>query len=459
MALLDTKRFGQFWWGSEAQMTKVQAPQAFDRGKGLGGCSAVNVQVAIRGIPEDYNEWATTGCTGWSYDDVLPSFVRLESDADFPDLPYHGNVGPLPIERPPRGAMGPVDIALADAALSLGYGWCDDHNSPDGTGVSPAAHNSRGGVRVSTNDAYLEPLRGAKNLKIAGGTLVERVLFDKYRAKGVLARTAEGPTTFEGGEVLLCAGAIYSPAILLRSGIGPPDHLRDIGIDVLVDLPVGSAVNEHASIELNLTLKEAADQVSDKYALSCLVRYTSGLAGAGRNDMGFGSFNLFDPGQSSHAGGVLLVTLFQSYSRGTITLCSRDPQVDPTIAFNLLSDERDLIRMREGIRRLFELASEHPVTSITDEVCIGSTRSERELPSDLDGWLLEYCGSIGHPCGSAPMGSPSDPRSVLDPECRVLGVESLRVADASSMPSSPRANNHLSCVMLAEHLAAGMIAS
>jgi 5-(hydroxymethyl)furfural/furfural oxidase len=123
MRLMDMTRFGQFWWDSRARMTPLQEPQPFGRGKGLGGCSAVNVQVAIRGIPEDYDEWATEGCAGWSYDDVLPSFNRLESDADFPEAPYHGDSGPLPIERPSRSLFGPVDDALADSAVAAGSSY------------------------------------------------------------------------------------------------------------------------------------------------------------------------------------------------------------------------------------------------------------------------------------------------------------------------------------------------
>ncbi|MFZ0769172.1 MAG: GMC family oxidoreductase N-terminal domain-containing protein, partial [Acidimicrobiales bacterium] len=251
MDLMDMDRFGHLWWSeTTARMTSTQEPQSIVRGKGVGGCSAVNVQVAIRGVPEDYNEWAENGCDGWSYEEVLPSFIRLESDLDFPDAPYHGSRGPVPIERPTRAVMGPVDIGLADAAVALGYGWSEDHNAPDSTGASPAAHNSRRGVRVSTNDAYLEPVRKRRNLSVLGNVLVDQVLFDDDRAMGVRARTDEGWTNFEGGEILLCAGALQSPAILMRSGIGPPDDLRKMGIDVRADLPVGYGVNDHAAIEL-----------------------------------------------------------------------------------------------------------------------------------------------------------------------------------------------------------------
>jgi choline dehydrogenase len=193
---------------------------------------------------------------------------------------------------------------------------------------------------------------------------VEKVIFDDRRATGVRAHTADGCANFDGAEVLLCAGAVYSPAILMRSGVGPADHLRDFAIDVLQDLPVGCGLNEHPSIELELLLKEPAAKVTDKYALSCLVRFSSGLAGAGPNDMGFGSFNLFDPGEGDRAQGTILLTLFRSFSRGSVRLRSTRPDIDPAIEFNMLSDDRDIGRMRDGVTRLFELASHPAVKSI-----------------------------------------------------------------------------------------------
>jgi len=258
---------------------------------------------------------------------------------------------------------------------------------------------------------------------------------------------------------VLCAGALHSPAILLRSGVGPADHLRALGIPVVRDLPVGSRINDHPAIDLELTLKQPAAEVTGKYAVSCLVRFSSGLGGAGPNDMGFGSFNLFnEPG--GHAQGLIFVTLFRAFSTGTVRLAAADPRADPLIDLNMLSDQRDRQRMREGVRRLLQLAAHPAVTSITQDMGIGEVRAEAGLPrpDDLDSWLLARCGTIGHPCGSAPMGSDADPNAVLDPDCRVRSLQGLRVADASSMPAAPRANNHLSCVMLAEHLAQRMTA-
>jgi hypothetical protein len=366
---------------------------------------------------------------------------------------FHRSLGfPPPPPEPPS----PATADCTHVIVKKCYGWSDDHNDPESNGVSPAAHNSRQGVRFSTNDAYLEPNRWRANLTVVGGALVDKVLVEHGRARGVRVRTAQGWTEVEGNEVILCAGAIYSPAILMRSGIGPPDHLREHGISVVRDLPVGSSLNEHPAIDLQMSLTQPAATVADKFAVSCLVRFSSELEDAGRNDMGFGSFNLFDVGDGKSAG-LIFVTLFRAFSTGTIRLRSPDPDEDPTIDFNLLSDGRDRARMRLGVERLFQLAGHRSVRSIAAASDIAGVRSLSELPADLDKWMLAHCGCIGHPCGSAPMGGANDPAAVLDAACRVLGIDGLRVADASSMPHSPRANNHLSCVMLAEHLAARML--
>ena len=213
----------------------------------MGGSSAVNGLVAIRGTPEDFDAWAELGCTGWSSDEVLPAFIRLEDDLNFADEPYHGRGGPIPIYRTPIEEWGAVDLALRDAALDLGYGWSDDHNAPESTGVSPYAMNVSDGTRVSTNDAYLEPSRDRGNLEIVGEALVDRVLFEDLlqngvnnrRATAVRVRTSEGWAQIRGGEIVLSAGAVLSPTILMRSGIGPAQELQALGIDTIVDAPGG----------------------------------------------------------------------------------------------------------------------------------------------------------------------------------------------------------------------------
>ncbi len=269
----------------------------------MGGSSAINGQIAIRGVPEDYDGWAAAGCAGWSFADVLPAFNRLETDLRFGAAAYHGEAGPIPVYRAPVSNWGAVDQALAEAALDAGYPWEADHNAPGTTGVSPYAINSQGGVRVSTNDAYVEPARGRNNLAIFGEAFVDRVLFDAERAIGVRAHIASGWREVRGAEVILAAGAVGSPAILMRSGVGPAAHLAALEIAVKTDLPVGEAFQDHPAIFLPVRLEPHAQPPPGFRHTNACVRYSSGLAGAGPNDMMMVAMNRFGDSLGQHLAG------------------------------------------------------------------------------------------------------------------------------------------------------------
>lgn len=442
-----------------ARRSDAQEPLPYIRGRGLGGSSAVNGQVAIRGVPEDFDWWAAEGCAGWSSADVLPAFRRLEDDLDFGDAPWHGQGGPIPVYRAPREAWGAVDQALGEAALELGYSWADDHNAPDSDGVSPYAINSRAGVRVSTNDGYLEPARERPNLTIRGNVLVDCVLFDGDRAIGVRARYDGAWVEFHAREVVLCAGAIHSPAILLRSGVGPAAALRDLGIAPVRDLPVGAGLIDHPAISFTLHLRpEARATTTAMRTTSCCVRYSSGLAGAGRNDMLIRGWNVGGHDEASLARGLLMVSAFQTFSRGELHLASPDPDDDPIVDFRMLNDARDMVRMRDGVRRLWDIVRQPAVTTITESIAQGDTINRvLSNPLDttaLDTWLLANCHDVAHAAGTCRMGAATDPRAVVTPDCRVIGLHGLRVLDAAIMPEMVRANLHLTIVMMAEHAAA-----
>ena len=219
-----------------ARRTKAQVPQVYWRGRGLGGSSAINGQIAIRAVPEDFARWVESGCHGWSFEEVLPYFCRSEQDLRFANEPYHGAHGPIPIYRAPLNLWGAVDQALCEAALDDGIPWAPDHNAPGALGVSPYAINSLNGARVSTNDGYLEPIRGRNNLTIAGQAVVDRVLFEADKAVGVVAQHGQTREVVNGREIILCAGAVHSPAILQRSGVGPRQWLQQAGIEVRHEL-------------------------------------------------------------------------------------------------------------------------------------------------------------------------------------------------------------------------------
>ena len=452
----------KFQWGAlKARRTDAQEPMLYWRGRGVGGSSAINGQIAIRGMLDDFDIWERQGCGGWSGADVLPYFIKLEDDLDFGDKPYHGRGGPIPVWRAPQPDWGGVDCALRDLCLDLGYGWCDDHNAPEGSGVSPYAMNRRRDARVSTNDGYLEPARGRGNLEIVGDALVDRVEFDGSRAVAIRVRTAEGWRRIEGGEIILCAGAIHSPAILQRSGVGPADELRGLGIRVVADSPVGHDLIDHPMIAMSMVLRpEARAPRPTARHTNCAVRYGSGLGGAGANDMFLLAMNLLGFSESTLRFGFIWMTAYQTYSRGVLRITSPAPEIDPEVRFRMLTDERDVIRMRDGIRRLRDFAKHRAIKSIAEQVSFGNPlalvegRAE-QLPEDsaLDDWMRAVCFDSQHAAGSCRMGPPSDPRSVIAPDCRVIGVEGLRVIDCSIMPEIVRANTHLSTVMIAEKMA------
>lgn len=433
-----------FWPRLQARRSPSQEPYHYLRGRGVGGSSTVNGLCAIRGVPADYDGWAAQGARGWSYADVLPAFVRLEDDHDFGDRPYHGHGGPVPVYREPETGWGGVELAFREAVLGGGYAWSDDHNAPDATGLSPFAMNIRDGRRVSTNDGYLEPARDRPNLTIRGGSHVDTLLFEpgsRAAVRGVRLADGERVLVEPGGEVILCAGAVHSPAILMRSGIGPAADLAALGIDVVGDLPVGRGLQDHAMLLLRIDTPEAARRSVDNRVTNCVLRYSSGLGGAGANDMMLLPNNGLRYGHSW-----VVVQQHQVFSRGRLTLLSRDPAIDPLVEQCLLTDERDLVRMANALGRVRELLAHRVMAAILE--------APAELPAVDE--LPRLVTDTVHVCSTCRMGSPDEPTTVVDPACRVLGVDGLRVVDASIMPEVPRANLHLSVVMIAEHAAARM---
>ncbi len=312
----------------QARRTRLQEPELFWRGRGMGGSSTINGILAIRPVPEDHDEW---GLPGWQWDDVLR--VSAGSRPSTTSVAMRGTAST--VRCPSSGSLRNDGVrsngALSGAALAAGYGWCADHNAPTGEGVSPYAINGDPvrEERVTTNDAYLEPARDRPNLRIVGDALVDRVMLDGGRAVGVRVKIDGEWTTVEAGEVVLSAGAVHSPAILLRSGIGP---------GLAVNLPVGQHLQDHPVAYAVLPLRDEAQPATpfDRHTNVC-VRYSSGLAGAGRNDMMIVGMNRTPIAPV----GLIGVWINQCYSEGTLRLASPDPTVDPIIEEDMISDERD----------------------------------------------------------------------------------------------------------------------
>ena len=397
---------------------------------------------AIRGTVDDYERWVDEfGCIGWGWPDMLDAFLHVEDDVDYGGDGLHGLGGPIPLSRVSFDELSPLDRALRLAMAELGYPVCDDYHTCDATGVSRCALTVRDGRRVSTNDAYLEPARMRANLDVRGDVLVDRVLFDGRRAVGVRTSTGEH---IAGREVIVSAGAVHSPAILLRSGLGPG-----------TGLPVGANLKDHAAVagfEIPLT---PAGRMStpNEPVLTSMLRYTSGLADAGPNDMQMLWFGAVGPTEESLAGGRLIGAATRVFSHGAIRLRSADPVVDPVVEFRMLSDDRDLTRLRECVRRMIDIVRHPAVAAISDGVLALTTPLD-DLDTDdaIDGWLTATVNDYVHAVGTCRMGSPGDPAAVVDTDCRVIGYEHLRVCDASVMPDLPKANTHLTTVAIAERL-------
>ena len=448
------------WPKLMARRTAAQEPRFYWRGRALGGSSAVNAQIAIRGVPAAFDEWAEAGCEGWAAADVMPLFHQIEDDPMVSAGP-----GMLPVYRAPFEQWGAVDLALRDAALACGYRWKPNLNAPTGEGISCNPINSRDGHRVTTNDAYIEPARHRPNLEIRGGALVDRVVFDGASASGVRVRFENGDwEDIVGREVVLCAGAIHSPAILLRSGIGDAAKLQALGIPVLRhQSSVGRNLMDHPVVRATLDLLPAyRAHGADARHTNCCVTYSSHIAGGGERDMILVGYNHRGlAGGQPGPQGAIGAGLYEVFSRGELHLASTDPAIDPVVEENMLSDWRDLARMRDAVRRLAAITSKPAITGIIAGERFGETRltcaETAALPdSDLDAVLLQEASDIQHAAGTCHMAAYEDPRGVVDPDLKVRGVEGLRVCDASIMPADCRANLHFTCVMIGENLARRM---
>jgi choline dehydrogenase len=368
----------------------------------------------------------------------------------------------------PEENWGAVDRALRDAARQAGYPVKPDLNAPEGEGLSCNPINLRHGLRVTTNDGYLEPARGRANLTIRGDALVDRVIFEGRRTVGVRVRFGTGAfEEIKGREVVLCAGAIHSPCILMRSGIGDAAALTALGIAVLHDAQaVGRHFMDHPILRASLALKPGfRAEGADARHTNCCLTYSSKLGGGGERDMIIIAYNhrgLAESGVAPNGG--IGVALYDALSRGEVRLTSADPDEQPVVEENMLDHPADRLRMRDGVRRLAKLCTLSPIADITEAITFGESAlsmPEAAALSDdaLDALMLAEAGDIQHAAGTCRMTAYEDPRGVVDPDLKVRGVEGLRVADASIMPSDCRANLHFTCVMIGEAAARRMRAA
>jgi len=445
-------------WGLTAEAVPGRAIP-YPRGRVIGGSSAVNATIALRGVPADYDDWAALGNDEWSWAKVLPHFRRLEDDPEGADG-LHGRGGPIVIRRWRPDELIPTQRAFFDVCRRLGFPEVADHNHPEATGVGPFPQNRRDRLRLSTALAYVLPARHRPNLTIRPHCLVSRVLFADDRAVGVDLGAEGKPEQVRGRRITLAAGAIGSPAILLRSGIGPKAALAGLGIEPVADLPgVGAGLIDHPVTRLLLVPKPGSCDPATPLA-QVVVRYTA--PGSGEfNDMQQVMFSHVDVAgiggeQAVAAVGTPLaiglpVALERPHARGRLLLASTDPRVQPAIQLNFAADPEDLRRLVEGVRLAWQIAHQPEIARHMHHVAL---LSEETMNSDdaLAAYVRATISTQFHPCGTARMGPPEDAMAVVDQHCRLRTIPNLRVADASVMPTIPRANINLTCIMIGEHV-------
>jgi choline dehydrogenase len=427
------------------------------RGKIVGGSSAVNGQMFLRGVPEDFDGWAAAGNPLWSFDSVLPFFVNLENDLDFSGA-YHGKTGPIPVRRWARPEWLPPQEAFYAACRDAGYPDSPDHNAPDATGVGPTPLNQVDRVRWSTHVGYLMPARARRNLTVIPDTLALRVLVETGRAIGAELSHENGISRVGAGEVILSTGPIKSPQLLMLSGIGPAAELRRFGIRVVADLPgVGRNVRDHPNVGVVFPYADSYRVRPDLPRYQVILRYTA-PGSPFRNDLqifstSFATRRVDRGGTGMDSLGIALQPVLNlAVSQGVFTLQSADPTVQPQLDYHLLDEEFDRARMRHAMRMCADLGDH---ASFRELVSGLTTPERRVLDSDvaLDRWLRREVATTHHISGTCRMGPASDRMTVVDERGRVHGVRSLRVADASIMPDCVRANTNATVMMIGERLA------
>lgn len=440
-----------------------RGPQVYEQGKILGGGSTVNMMVANRGLPRDYDEWTELGAEGWDWQGVLPYFRKLERDLDFglSDPEQHGNDGPLPIARVDSRHWGSFTRAAAQALQAQGLNDIVDQNGRYEDGYFAPAVAIENNQRVSSARAYLSlDVRVRPNLTLWTDTHARQLILQGNTVTGVQVLREGKLLELNASEVILAAGALQSPAFLLRAGIGPADQLHDLGIKVVADRPgVGQNLWDHSSIGLSATLHNDLTPYQEPSAAHLLsVRTSSGVEPGTPSDVYLCIQN--NPALGT-AGGVLWVN--KPNSVGHLRLRSSDPSDYPAVEFNLLSDRRDIERLRAGLSFLAETFA-HPAVAAFS----GPPRLSRFAEASTDGPLLSellandaalerylrtHVGGVWHASGTCRIGRANDPLAVVDNAGRVFGVNGLRVADASIIPSIPTANTNLPTLMIAEKLA------
>ena len=444
-------------WQFTGRATDLAEPMMVPRGKVTGGSSAINGQIFLRGQPEDYDGWASRGNDQWSFEKTLPYFRKLETDTTFSD-DFHGTDGLIICHRfQPETWLG-ASKAFYRACLDNGFADCPDHNAPDTTGVGPLPLNNPEGIRWSTNLGYLALSRHRLNLTIRPNCTVHSLRFQGNRATGVDVESGGERFVAEADEIILSAGAIGSPQILLLSGVGPAAHLNEIGIPVVQDLPgVGQNLRDHPLLAVTWRTNPEYPLDAKKPRIQFGLRYTATGSDV-ENDMilymsTFATERLDRGGDRMTPLGIRMgIALQLALGAGELRLQSSDPNDQPMLDYNYFQEASDLERMRDAVRLCIKLSGHEAWKDIIDSRI---EPSDDVLDSDeaLGDWIKREVSTGHHVSCTCKMGPASDPMAVVDQFGKVHGLEGLRVVDASIMPDCVRANINVTVMMIGERVA------
>jgi len=441
-------------WALRGTITEEQGEIHVAQGKVIGGGGSINGQVFLRGIPQDFDDWASWGNEEWSYTKVLPYFRKAETDLDIKD-DFHGTDGPLPISRKVGETWPVIQSAFHTACLQNGFDTTDDMNGVEPTGVGVVPMNNQKGVRMSTAITHLAPMRHHLNLTIRGNVFARKILIENRQVTGVEVESGGEVFTVESNKVVLSAGALKSPHILMLSGIGPKDQLDEYGIDVLQNTPgVGANLRNHPISPISFRVKEGIKLQPDASGVRIALRYTA-KGSDDSNDMMMTTSSLFSPFTGEMLPdriGRISCVIELPAGAGFVRLNSADPAVQPKFDYRYFSHPEDMRRMRDGIRLAVKMLETDAYKDVSDGRV---TPTEGILTDDdaLDLWIRQTVGSARHVSGTCKIGPDSDPMAVVDQQCRVKGLQGLWIADSSVMPQVPRANANATAIMIGERVA------
>ena len=440
-------------WGYQSVPGRTGHALAAHAGKVLGGGSAINAGIARRARPDDFARWAAHGLPEWTWEQALAAYKRLEN-SDIDDARWHGRAGPWPTRQPPAGTLTPAVRAFVEAAASTGLPWIDDFNGARQHGVGCEVKNIVDGVRANTGAAYLTAeVRARPNLAIRADTLVDKMMLEDGRATGV--RLADGEA-IAAREVIVSAGVYGSPAILLRSGIGPRAHLDGLGIPVVADLPVGERLQDQPMFTVAYNLKHSVP--AHPPGGSGIVWTRSSRAEGDELDLQLSVSvqpDIDDQGAPIRTLRAWACVMTPR-GTGTVRLKSVDCQITPRIDYRLLSHDDDRVRLREAVELAQRIMRLPPVADMVDDE--QSPDLEQGTSEDIDEAIHAGAMTFYHGVGTAPMGGTNDLAAVVDTMGAVHGIAGLRVVDASVIPDAISVPVNLTVIMLAERIARAIAA-